>query len=112
MNTCYRRPKRARKQWLVDAPEYVLSCYDNGGKTVDRYTVLIGGSLHVEGLSRTRSVQYLGMSEAPSHPQGFSQWGEMPSCNRTVCGKPIAWLSLPKHIRTHVRARCEEAALV
>jgi len=100
------QPKRARKQWMADAPEYVLSVYDNGGKTCDRYTVLIGGSLHDERLNQTRSIAYLALSENPSHPQGFSQWGEMPSHNRKACGKHIAWNSLPENIRAHVIARC------
>lgn len=36
------QPKRASKRWTESAPAYVLACYDNGGKTCDRYTVLFG----------------------------------------------------------------------
>jgi len=101
------QPKRARKQWLIGAPEYVLSVYDNGGKTCDRYTVLIGGTLHDDLLSMDRKVAFLGMSDNPTHPQGFSQWGEMPSHNRQACGKHIAWRDLPEAIRKHVISRCQ-----
>ncbi len=102
------QPKRARKQWQESAPEFVLACYDNGGKTADRYTVLIGGSLHFDALNEKRLVQYLGMSGSPEHPQGFSQWGEMPSYNRAACGKHVRWLDLPAHIRAHVVSRCTQ----
>lgn len=103
------QPKRSRKQWTQDAPEYVLACYDNGGKTADRYTVLFGGT-HWEP-SMGRNVSYLGMSGAPTHPQGFSQWGEMPSNNRSACGKHVRWLDLPENIRKHVIARAEQATI-
>ena len=41
------RPRRATKRWLEGAPEYVLDCFDNRGKTVDRYTVCSAASLMV-----------------------------------------------------------------
>ena len=97
------KPKRARAQFSKDAPTYVLACYDNGGKTADRYTVIFGAPIW--SASMGRDVPYLGMSEAPEHPQGFSQWGEMPSANRAACGRHIAWNDLPVHIRLHVKAR-------
>ena len=100
------QPKRAAARWTKDAPEFVLACYDNGGKTCDRYTVLFGGSQWEPGMGRT--VFYLGMSGAPTHPQGFSQWGEMPAYNRAACGRHIAWLDLPENIRSHVVARATE----
>lgn len=102
------QPKRSRKQWLVNAPEYVLAVYDNGGKSCDRYTVLFGGSLYYPALAVLRRVEYLGMSENPSSPQGFSQWGEMPASNRAACGKHIKWLDLPENIQKHVISRANE----
>ena len=104
------QPKRSRKQWLIGAPEYVLACYDNGGKTADRYTVLIGGSLYEPGLAAKRAVECLCMSAYPVCPLGFSQWGEMLSANRAACGKHVKWNDLPENIRKHVIARCEETA--
>lgn len=100
------QPKRSRAKFSEGAPEYVLACYDNGGKTCDRYTVLFGGSLWEPAMGR--DVSYLGMSGAPTHPQGFSMWGEMPSGNRAACGKHVRWLDLPEHIRTHVIARATQ----
>lgn len=97
------RPRRSSARWMEQAPEYVLAVYDNGGKTCDRYTVLFGGSLWEPALGR--NVQYLGLSSNPSHPQGFSQWGEMPAANRGACGKHINWLDLPENVRGHVISR-------
>ena len=59
-------------------------------------------------------IQYLGMSDAPTHPQGFSQWGEMEAhkaaAYRYASGKErIRWLDLPEHIRKHVIARATES---
>jgi hypothetical protein len=99
------QPKRSRAQWTEQAPRYVLACYDNGGRTCDRYTVLLGAPFWEPPMGR--SVPYLGMSDAPTHPQGFSQWGEMPSYHREACGAHVRWLDLPEHIRAHVVARCE-----
>lgn len=102
------RPRRSSKRWTEDAPEYVLACYDNGGKSIDRYTVLFGGSLFDERLLAQRKVFCLAMSGAPTHPQGFSQWGEMKAYDRAACGKHIRWLDLPEHVRKHVIARATE----
>lgn len=103
------QPKRSSKRWTEGAPEYVLACYDNGGLdnkrtgTVDRYTVMFGGSLWNPEMGR--NVYHLDMSDAPSHPQGFSQWGEMPASSRTGFGKHVRWLDLPERIRRHVVSR-------
>ena len=45
-----------------------VRCYDNGGKTCDRYTVAFLDRPEVGG-----TIECLGMSEHPSHPQGFGQ---------------------------------------
>jgi hypothetical protein len=102
------QPRRASKRWLQDAPEYILDVFDNKGKTCDRYTVLLGGSLFVDGV-----IAYLGMSGAPSYPQGFSQWGELKpheaAAYRYRSGHDrIKWNDLPEHIRQHLIARVNE----
>lgn len=53
--------------------------YDNGGETIDRYTVVYTGraaplSVSAPGYGR-RQFPYLAMSGAPFHPQGFGQHG-------------------------------------
>lgn len=64
-------------------PRYVR-CYDNGGETCDRYTVCFTGNYRKQFTDpETRKhhgprewFQYVGMSGAPFHPQGFGQHGE------------------------------------
>jgi hypothetical protein len=81
------RPRRAAKRWLAGAPEFILDCFDNKGKTSDRYTVLFGGSLLEPHLLQHRKVFYLGMSECPGSPQGISMWGE---CAGTIFRRTFA----------------------
>jgi hypothetical protein len=52
-------------------PKWVR-CYDNEGKTADRYTVCFTGRYKKED----RSFIHLGMSASPFHPQGIGQHGE------------------------------------
>ncbi len=51
----------------IDEDEPNILCYDNGGETFDRYTVVYMDCPDVGG------YQCLGMSENPTHPQGFGQ---------------------------------------
>ena len=53
-------------------PRYIR-CYDNGGESFDRYTVVFTGRYkHKTG----GAFWYVGMSDNPFHPQGFGQHGE------------------------------------
>lgn len=70
--------------------------YDNGGKTVDRYTFVHkpqGGA---------RWCMFLSMSSDPYSPQGVGQHGEG-ECRSTSDGKRIRtgaqWRALPKNVR-------------
>jgi hypothetical protein len=109
------KPRRANlKRWLQEAPPYILDVFDNKGKTADRYTVMFTGPdllIRSNGTAYANTwVPYLGMSEAPSHPQGISMWGEMSAYDmdsyRYRDGKQrIRWLDLPEHIRKHAVAR-------
>jgi hypothetical protein len=70
---------------------------------------MFGGSFWEPAMGRT--VFYLCMSGSPTHPRGFSQWGEMPASHRTGFGRQVRWLDLPEHIRNHVIDRAKETAL-
>ncbi len=98
------RPRKARTKWLDGAPEYVLDCFDNGGKTADRFTILFGGSLLDPALLKDRKVHYLGLSEYPSHPQGISMWGEISATFRPARDR-VRWLDIPEDVRKHIQAR-------
>jgi len=80
--------------------------YDNGGATADRYTLFPRG--RGWGAFVNRSTGHLvrnalALSDAPSHPQGFSQWCECAPGRHL--GRRIAWADLPERIRRHVEAR-------
>ena len=108
------RPRRSRRRWLEQAPDSVVACYDNGGKTADRYTVLFGPPIwsptYAQANYRTgvdpRLVPCLAMSGAPTHPQGVSEWCEV--LRGPHLGRKVRWLDLPEEIREHVETRALE----
>lgn len=101
------KPRRAPKGFLEGAPEYVLDIRDNGGETVDRYTVLFGGSLYDQA-QFGQKVQALFMSGSPTHPQGVSIWDTVFASDRANLGKRIRWADLPENVRRHAIVRAEE----
>jgi hypothetical protein len=84
------------------APRYVR-CYDNGGKTADRYTVVFTGRR-----AQGAFFPYLGMSANPFHPQGIGQHGtagrQGPTDRPTSrhLGKRIPFSELPDQCRALV----------
>lgn len=85
-------------QKQIDKPR--IKCYDNGGKTCDRYTVVymdqISGMIFGEYLHEA-----VAMSECPYHPQGFCQ-----HTGATVgphLGKEIKFADLPADCREVVQ---------
>ena len=74
-----------------------IRCYDNGGKTCDRYTVVYMDQQHPqEGV-----FESVGMNGAPFHPQGFGQHGgAMPGKH---LGRRVPFESLPADCQKLVR---------
>lgn len=70
-----------------------LRCYDNGGKTADRYTVIFMDSPE----RQPNTFTCLGMSEHPCHPQGFGQHS-MATPGRHL-GRRIVFENLPLDCR-------------
>jgi len=66
--------------------------YDNGGKTVDRYTVFF-----------KYDDMALSLSSNPDEYQGFSQYGEADRGNHL--GKKISWKELPENVKNHIVKR-------
>jgi len=80
-------------------PKYVR-CYDNGGETADRYTVVFTGMYtHNTGGEHW----YLGMSEQPFHPQGIEQHGsnstQIDKPAYSHLGKKVTYDSLPNEVK-------------
>lgn len=69
-----RMSRMARQDRLLPngVPRWVR-CYDNGGRSFDRYTVVFTGRYRQK---TGGSYCYVAMSEHPFHPQGFGQHGE------------------------------------
>lgn len=80
----------------------VLRCYDNGGRTADRYAIL-PPRWASEYREPQHAARFLGIaaSEAPFHPQGFGQ--------TTIArpgphlGKRVRWDALPPDVQTFAR---------
>jgi hypothetical protein len=68
--------------------------FDNGGETVDRYTVFLADDPELGGL---------GLSDDPAHAQhGFSQWGEFDPDVVSRKDVEIAFDELPRNVQAHV----------
>ena len=90
-----RGDKMTRKERLMPngIPKWIR-CYDNGGKTFDRYTVIFTHAHSFGMMGRTVGV---GMSEHPFHPQGFGQHFDYNNLdyNGRSGGKKISFTDLP-----------------
>ena len=92
---------KERKDRLLPAgvPRYI-KCYDNGGKTYDRYTTIYTKKSIIEKEHRSHygtRFMYVGMSEDPFHPLGFGQHGEIePKHIGGHLGKRIKFEQLPE----------------
>jgi len=80
---------------MKDYPCGVLRVYDNEGITFDRYTVYYN-----ERNERSGFYSLRGMSEHPTHPQGYGQCGEGMLGRHN--GKQIAFGGLPADCRAVV----------
>lgn len=78
----------------------VLRCFDNGGKTFDRYTI-IPPRWAKEERERDGSWNSIGASERPFHPQGFGQHGAATPGHHL--GKRITWDELPEAVQRFAR---------
>ena len=85
----------------------VLRCYDNGGKTFDRYTV-VPPRWAKEERERDADFNSFGASEHPFHPQGFGQHGS--AMAGPHLGKRVKWTDLPPDVQTLARQSFPEYA--
>lgn len=105
MNPAY-RPRRSSARWLEGAPRAVLACYDNGGKTCDRYTALYGAPLWTPEYGYNVPGRH--MSEHPSHPQGVGMYTEHPASERACLGKKVRFKDLPPDVQACIVRDCTE----
>ena len=100
------KPRRSRERWLEGAPRALLACYDNGGRTFDRYTALYGAPLWVPSMGRMVPARF--MSAHPSHPQGVGMFGEIEAWNRDVLGRKVRFKDLPPDVQACIVRDCTE----
>lgn len=74
--------------------------YDNGGKTIDRYTVL------TEPFHFGKSCDAFGLSENPKNAQGFNQFIE-DVYEGAELGKEISFDDLPEEVKEAITERLE-----
>ncbi len=105
-------PRTQSKKFLDgDCPAGVLAIYDNGGKTLDRYTVFYKPT---EPQSYGYgSIGYRGMSESPASAQGFGIYGEMKpfevaAYRNRIYRESCKWTDLPEDVQRSVRQDCKE----
>lgn len=70
-NTKFKRDQKRVANLMPDNKPKYIRAYDNGGESIDRYTVVYTGRYKKDGYE----TQYVAMNESPFHPQGFGQHG-------------------------------------
>lgn len=90
----------------------VLRCYDNGGKSFDRYTIIpprwAKEHAPYRGGSNYAQWDAIGASAYPFHPQGFGMTvGATPGPH---LGKRVHWDTLPADVQKFARQSFPEFA--
>lgn len=86
----------------------VLRCYDNGGKTCDRYTILPPRWAKECRERGTGLFEALAASEYPFHPQGVGM--STLAAPGPHLGRRVTWEALPLDVRRFAQARFPEYA--
>ena len=117
-----KRQQERRQRLLPDGKPRWVRCYDNGGETIDRYTVVFSGRYPKDGAGHLS----IGMSSNPTHPHGIGQhscdsppidcpdWTWAPAIGRkNHLGRRIAFSDLPNECqRVVLRDYCDIWRLV
>lgn len=86
---------------IVERYGTVLRCYDNGGRSFDRYTIIPPRWAKDYRERRPGSWAAIGSSENPFHPQGFGM--HVTATPGPHLGKRIAWADLPPDVQRFAR---------
>lgn len=90
----------------------VLRCYDNGGKTADRYTIIPprwAHEYHELPWPHCRQMfMAIAASEEPFHPQGFGQ--HVSASPGAHLGARVHWNALPADVQQFARQSFPEYA--
>lgn len=83
-------------------PSRIRSVWDNGGETVDRYSIVLSDP-RAFGIREPGMYAILGVGDSP---RGFSQFGE--GLEGSHLGRRIQFSDLPAVVQSHVRERISE----
>ncbi len=89
-------------------PGCILSVWDSGEKFADRYSVVFKGYQQIPAPHSHKLVdmrEILGLSDNPTHPQGFSQFSN--GFEGPHLGSKISWMQLPSQVREHIFERIQ-----
>lgn len=90
---------RIKNTIIVNGKRKVCRIFDNGGTSIDRYTIALKGYRWVLGMV----YPYLASSANPFHPQGFGQHGgSREFLNGKHLGKRVEFDSLPVDVQTFI----------
>src|SRR5699024_1055150 len=93
---------------IIERYGTVLRCYDNGGRTLDRYTIIPPRWAYQYRERDPRTFLAIGASQSPFNPQGFGQHcAAMPGPH---LGKRIHWQDLPDDVQRFAREAFPEYA--
>lgn len=89
---------------IPEKPKEIKSIWDNGGKTADRFTVILKSHYSSDNKN---TFDALGLSENPTNPSmGFSQFTEATPGEHL--GKKIQWHDLPIEVIRHIAIRLQK----
>jgi hypothetical protein len=83
-----------------------IEVYDNGGRSYDRYTVVLTNKANEYDEHGRPVFDSLGLSHNPDDPQGFSQWGQ--ALLGPHLGEPVELTNLPENVQKHIKQRLAE----
>lgn len=104
----YRPRTQSSKFRDGDCPDGVLAIYDNGGETLDRYTIYYKPDADAEPYNGTLWIDYFAASEDPTSPGGFGIHGQDPAhqvaaYRSRVYRESAKWSELPDAVKDCVR---------
>jgi hypothetical protein len=77
----------------------VIACYDNGGETIDRYTIVL--NTYHDYAKTLRECLALSSGQ-----DGYFSFSQFSSCQMgRHLGKKLKFEQLPEHVQKHVLAR-------
>jgi hypothetical protein len=80
----------------------IIACYDNGGETLDRYTIVFNTFHDYKKTLR----ECLALSKGDE--DGFFGFSQFSSCQLGKhLGKKLKFEQLPEHVQKHIKSRME-----